>query len=187
MTGLCKICEAPINRHGRALTCSACADEIYTILTRRGFNKKWILNRMHDIIDTVKVKGMDVLVTYGEGSTPATKKKSTPEPIDVMGKYIAMVREYTTAVASAKSEKARIDEEAMKAKDKVDENLGRLKARLDEYTRLNASTVEPFIQSLAKPVIEQKEIEKTRQQHADEAAAAAARRAEIAKEMRESA
>lgn len=177
---ICKVRFTVTSGRGRSPLCIECQGRIDTALRDAGYKSvrikraKWI-----DIIQERGEEGWDMLDGLERKRKPEdvmkVKQVATPTPAlptDPLGRYVAMVQDYSSAVACASAEKAAIDREAEAAKDKVDENIGRLKARLDEYTRINAVVLEPFIKALAQPVIDQKEIEKTRQQHAEEAARA---------------
>jgi len=187
MSRICDICHEPYSRKGQPVVCTTCDERILAFFIDRGYTKSSARKIVPQAIPHVRDQGWDILpelVSTIRVAKPASMKvEKAPIPIDPVGKYITMVQDFSSAVACAKFNKDVIDKEAAAKKAAIDEDLGRIKVRLDEFTRINAGIIEPFLKALAAPVLEQKEIEKTRQQHADEAEAADAKRAEMRKEM----
>lgn len=174
----------------RAFTCIPCQDRIDKALRSVGYTKESAKTQRLAVIDRVREEGWAVLDTLSKRASTTTRVPKVEKPIaagDVLAQYLARITAWREAEATAKVEKARIAKEAERACLNEDKKVDAAKARLDEFSRINAAALKPILLAMAAPIKEQEEIERQRQEHARQSEEAAARRAEMVKEMRDTA
>lgn len=186
---VCTICkerfEVTLGR-ARALTCVPCQERIDGALINAGYTKESAKTHRLAIIARAREEGLDaVLATIMKrGSTIPKVEKAIAG--DVLTQYLQRVTAWREAENSARFEKQAIQEEADRQVAAVDKKVAAAKASLDSFTKVNADALKPILQAMAAPLLEQEQIERTRKQHAEEAAVAEASRAETRRMLVES-
>lgn len=112
---VCSICkeryEVTVGR-AKGTTCIPCQKRVDDALKRAGYTGSSAKSARPDMICKVREGGWEVLDTIekraSHGTKPVAKMEKAPMPVDPVGRYIALVQEFSSAVACAKIEKAAI-------------------------------------------------------------------------------
>lgn len=192
MEAVCELCMSRYSKkHPAQTACDDCRARLMDIASDAGMKPARITASINRLAALQKAYGWDEMGAHIQ-TRPGPKPKVEKAPKiavtgDVLATYLGIIQEWRAAETEGKERHARIDEQARADHAEVDKAIQKVKTRLDTFTKTNAVKLEPILQAMAQPLIEAKNIEKQREADKVAAEQAAARRAEIAKEMRESA